>query len=74
MLDPIVQPWIEAKQNSVLKEDRDLRHRVGKPIIVSIEKQEYSFEIYFNCHKSSNPADIENCLQSIKRHLCKNLN
>lgn len=71
ILEPIVKPWIEAKQDFVLEEDGDSGHGPGKSNIVRTWKQEHILEFYFNCHNSPDLAPIENCWQPVKGHLRK---
>lgn len=48
ILEPIVKPWIENKQDFVIEEDGDSGHGPGKSNIVRTWKQEHGLEFYFN--------------------------
>ena len=71
ILEPIVKPWLLAKQDFVLEEDRDASHGTGKSNIVRTWKKDNGLEYFFNCAGSPDLSPIENCWQALKQMLKK---
>lgn len=71
ILDPIVKPWLDEKDNFVLKEDDDSGHGTGKRNKVKTWKEKHGLKIYFNCPQSPDLSVIENCWQPAKQHVRK---
>jgi hypothetical protein len=70
ILDPIVRPWLEKKQDFIL-EDGDSGHGTGPANIVRTWKQKYGLRSYFNCESSPDLSPIESCWQAPKQWLKK---
>jgi hypothetical protein len=71
ILEPVVKPWLEQGDHSVLKEDGDSGHGPGKHNIVRQWKKDNKLDHYFNCHSSPDLAPIENCWQPPKQYVKK---
>lgn len=61
ILEPIVRPWLEDKQDFVLEEDGDSGHGTSRKNPVRSWKEENGLESYFNCAQSPDLSVIENC-------------
>lgn len=71
ILEPIVKPWLQAKEDFVLEEDRDSGHGTGKQNIVRKWKEENGLESYWNCPGSPDLAPIENVWGLQKSYMSK---
>jgi hypothetical protein len=71
ILNTMVKPWLDAKEDFVLEEDGDSGHGTGKKNIVREWKEKHNLESYFNCHDSPDLAPIENCWQPPKQYIKK---
>jgi hypothetical protein len=60
ILNTMVKPWLNAKEDFILKEDRDSRYSIGKKNIVREWKEVNSLKLYFNCYNSPDLAPIKN--------------
>ena len=69
ILEPIVKPWIEARQDFVLEEDGDIGHGPSKSNIVRTWKNNHGLEHFFNCPSSPDLSIIDNCWQPPKQHI-----
>lgn len=61
ILEPIVRPWLEDKQDFVLEEDGDSGHGTSRKNPVRSWKEENGLESYFNSAQSPDLSVIENC-------------
>ncbi len=71
ILEPVVRPWLEAKEDFVLEEDDDSGHGTSASNIVRKWKQTHGLEACFNCASSPDLASIENCWQPLEAHMRK---
>ncbi len=71
ILEPVVKPWLEAREDFVLEEDGDSGHGTSQSNIVRTWKKTNKLEYFFNCASSPDLAPIENCWQTPKQHLRK---
>ena len=72
ILEPIVKPWLDRKDDFVLEEDGDSGHGFGKgQNLVRIWKEKNQLEYYCNCAGSPDFAIIENGWQVPKQHVKK---
>lgn len=67
ILKPVIKPWLDRKEDFVLKEDDDSSHDTGKTRNkVKTWKAKHDLKHYFNCAQSPDLSIIENCWQSTK--------
>jgi hypothetical protein len=71
ILNTVVKPWLEAKEDFVLEEDGDSGHGTGPKNIVHTWKQDHGLKSYFNCHDSLDLAPIEKAWQPPKQYIRK---
>ena len=71
ILELVVKPWLEEKQEFVLEEDSDSGHGTGKANLVCIWKQQHGLKSYFNFTMFPNLALTENCWAIRKAHVRK---
>lgn len=74
ILEPIVKPWIQARQDFFSGEDGDLGHGHGKSSIVRTWHEKNGLESCFNCHNypdfAPNLYRIADCPEN---RLCTNI-
>lgn len=69
ILEPIVKPWLDKKEEFVLEEDQDSGHGTGKINNVKRWKERHGLKSYFNCSGSPDLSPIENCFCPIKSYI-----